>query len=210
MITRLRISGFKNLVNVDIRFGPFTCIAGLNGVGKSNLFDAIRFLSSTANMTLADAASRVRDEGGRPSGVRELFSRDALNQQGLMSFEVEMITPTSATDDLGANANATANFLVYRLELKHRQEGANGGRQEGIEIVKEVLEHISKSQAAAHLPFAREAKAWRESLLHIAHRTAPFISTATEDGKIIIRMHQDGGSSGERLQHGHYGIPSQD
>ncbi len=27
MLTRLRISGFKNLVDVDIRFGPFTCIA---------------------------------------------------------------------------------------------------------------------------------------------------------------------------------------
>ncbi|MGB3570927.1 MAG: AAA family ATPase, partial [Phormidesmis sp.] len=52
MLTRLRISGFKNLVDVDIRFGPFTCIAGTNGVGKSNLFDAIRFLSSLADRPL--------------------------------------------------------------------------------------------------------------------------------------------------------------
>jgi len=46
MLTRLIVSGFKNLVDVDVRFGPFTtCVAGANGVGKSNLFDAIRFLS---------------------------------------------------------------------------------------------------------------------------------------------------------------------
>jgi predicted ATPase len=38
MLTRLKVSGFKNLVDVDIRFGPFTCVAGTNGVGKSNLF----------------------------------------------------------------------------------------------------------------------------------------------------------------------------
>ena len=44
MLTRLQVSGFKNL-DVDIRFGPFTCIAGANGTGKSNLFDAIQFLS---------------------------------------------------------------------------------------------------------------------------------------------------------------------
>lgn len=45
MLTRLKVSGFKNLVEVDVRMGPFTCIAGVNGVGKSNIFDAIQFLS---------------------------------------------------------------------------------------------------------------------------------------------------------------------
>ena len=34
MLTRLKITGFKNLVDVDVRFGPFTCIAGVNGVGN--------------------------------------------------------------------------------------------------------------------------------------------------------------------------------
>ena len=61
MLTRLKVDGFKNLVGADIRFGPFTCIAGANGVGKSNLFDAIRFLSLTANYSLLEAALRVRD-----------------------------------------------------------------------------------------------------------------------------------------------------
>ena len=41
MLTRLRIEGFKNLRDVDLHFGPFTCIAGRDGVGKSNLFDAV-------------------------------------------------------------------------------------------------------------------------------------------------------------------------
>jgi len=26
MLTRLRVKGFKNLVDVEVRFGPFTCI----------------------------------------------------------------------------------------------------------------------------------------------------------------------------------------
>ena len=49
MLTRLKVSGFKNLVGVDVRFGPFTCIAGANGIGKSNLFDAIAFLGALAS-----------------------------------------------------------------------------------------------------------------------------------------------------------------
>ena len=67
MITRLKVNGFKNLVDVDLRFGPFTCIAGINGVGKSNLFDAIRFLSALASRPLTEAALSIRAEGGSAS-----------------------------------------------------------------------------------------------------------------------------------------------
>jgi AAA15 family ATPase/GTPase len=56
MLTRFKVNGFKNLMDVDVRFGPFTCVAGVNGVGKSNLFDAIRFLSLLASKTLIEAA----------------------------------------------------------------------------------------------------------------------------------------------------------
>ncbi len=44
MITRLGVKGFKNLQSVSVPLGPLTCIAGLNGVGKSNFFDALLFL----------------------------------------------------------------------------------------------------------------------------------------------------------------------
>lgn len=56
MLTCFKVSIFKNPVEVDVRFGPFTCIAGANGVGKSNLFDAIKFLGLAARGTLKDAA----------------------------------------------------------------------------------------------------------------------------------------------------------
>ena len=50
MLTRLKVSGFKNLVDVDVSLSPFTCVVGPNGVGKSNLFDAISFLSALARL----------------------------------------------------------------------------------------------------------------------------------------------------------------
>ena len=65
MLTRLRVSGFKNLVDVEVRFGAFTCIAGANAVGKSNLFDAIQFLSLLADHKLDEAARSIRDEEHR-------------------------------------------------------------------------------------------------------------------------------------------------
>lgn len=45
MLTRPKVTGLKNLVGVAVRFGSFTSSAGANGVGKSNLFDAIKFLN---------------------------------------------------------------------------------------------------------------------------------------------------------------------
>src|SRR5579863_7021568 len=106
MLTRIKVSGFKNLVDVDIRFGPVTCIAGANGVGKSNLFDAITFLSALADRPLIDAALSVRDEGGRTADVRSLFHRvgDAYDRE--MTFEAEMIIPSEGVDDLGQQARA--------------------------------------------------------------------------------------------------------
>ena len=73
MITRLKIDGFKNLRGIDLRFSEFTCIAGPNGSGKSNLFDAIQFLSLTAEKTILEAALAVRGDGGVLSGYDHIF-----------------------------------------------------------------------------------------------------------------------------------------
>ena len=69
VLTRLKVNGFKNLVDVEVWFGPFTCIAGPNAVGKSNLFDAIRFLGNLANNTLMDATLTVRSEGSKTASL---------------------------------------------------------------------------------------------------------------------------------------------
>lgn len=197
MLTRLRVSGFKNLVNVDIRFGPFTCIAGPNAVGKSNLFDAIRFLSTLSSKTLTEAALSVRNETARNADVRSLFNRVGGRSTDRMSFVVEMIAPKEAVDDLGQRAKATANFLRYTLDLQYREESERGQQLRGpIEILKEELVHIHIRQAGSHILFDHSPGKWRNSALSIRHRSAPFISTEGEAEDRVIKLHQDGGSRG--------------
>lgn len=200
MITRLKISGFKNLVDVDIHLGPFTCIAGPNAVGKSNLFDAIRFLSLTASHTLLEAAMLVRNEDARQGDVRGLFHRVADATDERMRFEVEMIVPRKAQDDLGQPALATANFLRYTLELRYRGEQGNEdfGRSP-IEILREELVHIPVSQQGSSLPF-HPASSWRKTAIETKHRSAPFISTGGEGATRVISLHQDGGSRGRAVK----------
>lgn len=183
MLTRLKVDGFKNLIGVDVSFGPFTCIGGANGVGKSNLFDAIRFLSALADKPLMEAALSVRSEGGRSGDVRSLFHRVADQCERQIRFEAEMLVPAEGTDDLGQGAIATTTFLRYGLILELTPNG--------LVIRKEELHGISKGEAKEHLPFPHQ-RAWRESVV-VGRRASPFISTEESDGKAQVKLHPDGG-----------------
>jgi predicted ATPase len=195
MLTRLKVSGFKNLVDVDIRFGSFTCIAGANGVGKSNLFDAIQFLSALADNTLVEAALSIRkSEGGRATDLRALFQRVGPDYGQEMQFEVEMIVPRQGIDDLGQPAEAAITFLRYKLSLAYQPERylpAVGSLQ----LLHEQLEHINLSDASNHLSFPH-AKKWRSSAV-TGRRTSALISTEGRDEETMVKLHQDG-SSGSR------------
>ncbi len=194
MLTRLYVSGFKNLVDVDVRFGPFTCIAGANGTGKSNLFDAIQFLGRLASDTFVDAAASIRAEENKASSVQSLFHRIGSEYADTLSFTAEMIIPDRGVDDLGQEAKATFTFLRYSLELAYRVDGSlplSGS----FELMRESLEHIKLNEASRHLRFQHKAKDWRNSVVK-GRRAAPFISTFEQEGQRVVRLHQDGGGSG--------------
>lgn len=98
MLTRLEVQGFKNLLDLQVEFGPFTCIAGENGVGKSNLFDAIEFLTHLASDSMLEAAQRVRGVSGERIGdPRDLFWDGYRNRNRRMRFAAEMIVPRQVT-----------------------------------------------------------------------------------------------------------------
>lgn len=192
MLTRLKVSGFKNLIDVDVRFGPFTCSAGVNGVGKSNLFDAIMFLSALSEKPLLDAAKSVRDEEGRTSDIRSLFHRVGNEFDNQMTFETEMIVPQHGIDDLGQEATASITSLRYSITLGYRTD--NNHRTGGLELLREELTHINKGDAAKHFLFPHTASTWRNSAVQGRRSGGDFISTKGEGKERVIKLHQDGGA----------------
>ncbi len=195
MLTRLKVSGFKNLVDVDVRFGPFTCVAGVNGTGKSNLFDAIQFLSKLADNTLLNAALSVRSEGGRTADLRHLFHRVGDRFADQMTFEAEMIVPPVGIDDLGQRAEASITFLRYSLTLGYKAD-SDLPTPGSLEILREELVHINVGDATKHLCFPHKA-VWRRSVVK-GRRIGEFISTQEKEGKRIVKLHQEGTSGRPR------------
>lgn len=191
MITRLRVRGFKNLVDVDVRFGPFTCIAGVNGVGKSNLFDAILLMGRLADDSLLEAVTRVRGET-RSLDAGRIFTQAPSSLPRDLALEVEMIVPAEGRDDLGQVARATTTGLRYAVTLRlHPDEGS----PPRIQLVSEQLDYLKRGDARDNFPFARPHRDWLSSVL-AGTRRSPFISTESTDSETLIKIHEDSGHQG--------------
>lgn len=93
MLTRLRVQGFKSLLDAEVRFPSLAVLFGLNTAGKSNILDALRLVSHIGTcQTLKDAfAPPFR---GKPiesftlggGGLKELISKKRIS----LSIEADL------------------------------------------------------------------------------------------------------------------------
>jgi predicted ATPase len=74
MLRRVRVRGFRSIADAEVSFAPLTVLLGLNGAGKSNVIDALRFvrdaLTGTPGQAVADrqGPSAVLHRGPSPAG----------------------------------------------------------------------------------------------------------------------------------------------
>lgn len=194
MLTRLKVRGFKSLEDIEVRFGPFTCVAGVNGVGKSNLFDAIMFLRDLADTSIIDAATRIRNSDRRRINLSALFTRTASVQAKVMEFEVDFLVGDRVVDDFGREAKPKVTFLQYTLRLKYIP--AVGATPEGIELAYESLDFVQKGDAKRRLGFPISQEFF-DSIYQGSSRS-DFIYM-DKDNPSIAKVRQDGGSSGQPI-----------
>ncbi|WP_086001466.1 AAA family ATPase [Plesiocystis pacifica] len=192
MLTRLEVDGFKNLLGFAVDFGPFTCIAGPNAVGKSNVFDAIDFLSALADRSLLEAASLVRTTHSRAGDPRDLFWTDGVRRAAVMRFAAEMIVSPHVEDAFGRRSEPSTTYMRYEVHLGY--EAPTGLATRGrLVLLHEKLEHIRRDEASKRLGFKHSAKKFRQAVLR-GRPTGkhPFIYTERNvDGQLVINQSQD-------------------
>jgi predicted ATPase len=188
MLLRLRVKGFKNLRDVDIRFGPLTCFVGPNGVGKSNIFDATQFLRYLADDEFQRAGERVRGPASGSYSPLELFWKN--DPQGRIEFEADMLVPLNAIDDFGQEIEPAISILKYAVHFGFEREP-----RPRLVLLREELTNFMKSEARELIGFPHSG-AFRESMVRGKRFGKAFISTSSESGAAVISLHGDGGSRG--------------
>jgi predicted ATPase len=198
VLTRLEVDGFKNLLGFEVDFGPYTCIAGPNAAGKSNIFDAIEFLALLSDYPFMEAAQRLRSGGSYGVDSKTLFWNGTASAARTMRFATEMIVPPTVEDDFGRIVRPTTSFLRYELELAYQPPDGNGYAQiGGMSLVREELRHIKLGDAPTHLPWPHSKKEFRDHILSGRRAGTAYISTTVVDGVGTVNVHQDGGSRGQ-------------
>ncbi len=203
MLTRIELDGFKNLVEFALDLGPYTCIAGVNGAGKSNLFDAIRFLSLLTDHTINQAARQIRSADPDAGEIGDLLFTAGGEIRGGMTLAAEMIVDRQVVDDFGRPGAASSTFLRYELAFRHQPPSGPAGPFEpagGLVLEREVLRHVPSHQAARKLRFSHSRPDFRRSVIYNKRRGPGYVSTAgdgaSEPAQIVI--HRDGGAGHAR------------
>lgn len=80
-ISRIRVTAFKSLYELEADFDHLTVVTGPNGAGKSNLVDALTFLSDAYRHDLEFAVSRA-------GGYENIAHRRTRRAKRPISFEV--------------------------------------------------------------------------------------------------------------------------
>jgi predicted ATPase len=179
MITRIEISGFKTFQDFEVDLQPFTALVGPNASGKSNLFDALRFLSL---LSKHDIRKAMQDLRGEPE---ELFRRTKGKTSEEMSFAVEVLLHRHGTDAFGTNYEVPAQRLRYELTLG--LVVGSDGMPRRVQVVREHCRPVSKGED--------RARAYLKGIQVNYTRVRPFIRLNETGDAIEVR--QDG-----RQKHG--------
>jgi len=205
MLTRLRVQNFKNLRDVEVYFGPLTVIAGPNGVGKSNLLDAIQFIGNTASMTLTQAALKVRSKEGKNTDVRKLFFADGASQPQNIKVEADLILSPSAQDNLAQTGIAASRFVTYAIEIAWSNEPLSPSPLKIVSenLIPKSLDHLPKpfvhlkkelQEANATLDYIFSDEPYKFGILIEAQRlVGPILSNFAEKSSSVLSRVNSGG-----------------
>jgi predicted ATPase len=172
-VTRIEISGFKRLKQLDIEMRPLMVMIGANGVGKTSILDAISLLS-------ASAAGEMNRRLGDLGGIADVLTRGSSNElclkanmdvTGHQPIEYDLQIEPQGQSYAISNENLTQSRIGYPQPFIHIWSRYNDVRYFEIEsnrLIKPVWEHKSLESSLSQVPkMFQQPEALREVLSSI-------------------------------------------
>ena len=107
MIRKVDIRGFKSIYSATIELGRVNCLIGANGVGKSNLLEALGVLGAAANGVVDDESLLRRGvRAGLPRLYKSSFATErapahiAISAEGEsnQAYRVSLLNPLDSPE----------------------------------------------------------------------------------------------------------------
>ncbi|GAA1875168.1 AAA family ATPase [Myceligenerans crystallogenes] len=169
MLTRLEVDGFKNLLGFTADLNSFTCIAGPNAVGKSNMFDAIVLLSALADQNVSDALAGIRANDADRSAPARLFWDAQPPGTARMQLAAEMTVADTVASDLGETVAVPHTRLRYEIDIEIREHAPERKRRELV-IAREAVLALGPTSSALTTPLLEHTKATTRTVVGTATR----------------------------------------
>ena len=135
MLKRFWVDNFKTLINVEFRPQGMNLLIGKNNSGKTNLCEAIRFVSATALLPLHDAAAfSTRNPWNLPNVY---FDKPTID----FKLECELSAETQPHRfvyelGLGLQESRNGNGSSRRLALNHERLTVSGDGFENVDLIR--------------------------------------------------------------------------
>lgn len=126
-LRRVVLRNYKSIKECDVSLGPLTFLVGLNGSGKSNFLEALRFLSDSLQTNIKDA---VKQRGE----LRKIFWREK-NRATHFSIELELTLPDAGNASYEITIGDHEGLFVLKSE--HCVVHAHGTRDRAEFLVRD-------------------------------------------------------------------------
>ncbi|MBM3740941.1 MAG: ABC transporter ATP-binding protein [Acidobacteria bacterium] len=160
MITRLRVQGYRRLVDAEVEMRPFGVMIGANGSGKASLMEVLSLLSAAANNGFADALGRL---GGfpavrNPGAERVVFTVNAGGAADAFFYEL-ILRPAS----MGFAITGETLRVEGQERLLISSDGSSTGMMDEAGVIRRS-ERISKPMIFPHTGQHGLIQKFREAL----------------------------------------------
>ncbi|MBE2194457.1 MAG: AAA family ATPase [Anaerolinea sp.] len=186
MLTRIEISGFKSFQGFSVDFRPFQVFIGPNGVGKTNLFDAVTLLAALAgDQTVEQALCMGRGE------LSELFT---LYPDGTRAKKISLAAEMLINRQIEIGAEKPRSLLSTRLRYEVELESRIEEGRDRVYVAHEALIPIKESDDK----WAKENLSTKARKAYIVReKRPPYLETVSAEGvKPTIFRNQDAPGGG--------------